>query len=649
MGYLKSIGTSIIYIGAFFALITFLPGLPPQVEFSEYRIKNPSETKLQFEIKNRLEGAEVLYAGELKGAESFASYNGELYTGIRGGYVVKIDGNNIAPVVKFGQKCDGLWQDEKCGRPLGLQFNDKGELFVADAYYGIFKVNVNTRKFVNIVNSSKPIDGKTPKIVNSIDIAKNGDIYWTDSSTDFPLHDGSYTLLANPSGRLIRYNAATKKNEVLVKNLGFANGLLLADDESFVIVLECSHSRIIKYHLKGPKTGQSEIFAEALPGILDNVHTDGQGGFMVSIITYVDSEYPMLSQSLIPHPYLRKMITRLLYLIEAPFKLLQDVYPNYYAERVISSVGSFESLKVIVDAKSMSVVLRMDKAGNVLDAIASDDGTVHDISSAYVHNGYLWFGSPFNEYIMRVPFKQAFPHLKESKQPAREKRHKEQEPLLTVSNTPNIKVDVKPSKAKVTAKETTPKPTVTTPKATATTQTPTTTTQKPTTTTQKPTTTTQKPTTTTQKPTTTTPKPTTTTTTPKPTTTTTTSKPTTTTPKPTPTTPKPTTQKIATEQKRPTTTANPPSSTPPPSKAPMNEVKKENSKEMKNENLKEVKKEPSTSNVNTKTTSAKTDSTEKNQEDKVKSKSDESAKKNTRESQPGQSKPVEKKSDSTKK
>ncbi|KOC59707.1 Adipocyte plasma membrane-associated protein [Habropoda laboriosa] len=322
MGYLKSIGTVIIYIGLFLAVITFLPGLPPDAEYSEYSIKLPSDTQLQFELKNRLQGAEVLFSEEVKGPECFASYNGELYTGIRGGYVVKIEENRIKPIVKFGQKCDGLWQEEKCGRPLGLKFNDKGELFVADAYYGIFKMNVNTRHYVNIVNSSEPIDGKVPKLVNFLDIAKNGDIYWTDSSTDFRIH-----LIYNIFFyiyKLIRYNAATKHNEVLVRNLGFANGILLSDDESFVIVLECLTSRIIKYNLKGPRAGQHEVFAEALPGLPDNVHSDGQGGFLVSLVLYVDSQHPFLPQSLIPHPYLRKMLSRLLYLIEVPFKLLQD-------------------------------------------------------------------------------------------------------------------------------------------------------------------------------------------------------------------------------------------------------------------------------------------------------------------------------------
>lgn len=57
------------------------------------------------ELKDRLQGAEVLFAGEIKGAECFASYNGEIYTGVRGGYVVKLEENRIEPIVKFGQKC----------------------------------------------------------------------------------------------------------------------------------------------------------------------------------------------------------------------------------------------------------------------------------------------------------------------------------------------------------------------------------------------------------------------------------------------------------------------------------------------------------------------------------------------------------------
>lgn len=91
--------------------------------------------------------------------------------------------------------------EKECGRPLGLQFDKSGVLYVADAYYGIFKVDVTSGKYEKIVDISKPIEGTVPKLSNSLDIASNGDIYWSDSSREYLLQDGVYAGLANPSGR----------------------------------------------------------------------------------------------------------------------------------------------------------------------------------------------------------------------------------------------------------------------------------------------------------------------------------------------------------------------------------------------------------------------------------------------------------------
>lgn len=545
MGYLKSFGTTVIYIGFTLALITFLPGLPPDAEYSEYTIPPPDGSR--FALKNRLNNAEVLFSGKLKGAEGFNSYNGEIYTGLHGGYVVKVEEDHLVPIIKFGQKCDGIWQEAKCGRPLGLRFNQKGDLFVADAYYGIFKVDIATKQYKNIVSSSEPIDGKVPKIVNSLDIAKNGDIYWTDSSTEFPLYDGVYTLLANPSGRLIRYNAATKKNEVLLTNLAFANGVKLSDDESFLIVAETLSSRLLKYHLKGPKAGQHEVFAESLPGLPDNIHSDEDGGFLVTLHFSTDNDNPVIAQSLAPHPYIRKLFSRLLYLLEAPFKLMQEIYPNTYAERLAHSVGSFESAQIF-DLKQTSVVLRFDKTGKILDAIYSDDKKVHGLSDAYIHNDYVWLGSPVNDNILRVPLRQAFPDLAE-KHTARVKR----EPRVTIREKKPVNAEAKPV-VQETVKSTTQRPVVQKP---ATPKPVTTTTPKPTTTLPKVTTTTPKPTAA-PKPTTTTPKPTTTT--PKPTSA----------PKPTVTASKSEAKPVGKDSRTQAATPKPTATSPPPQKQKVN-------------------------------------------------------------------------------
>lgn len=81
-----------------------------------------------------------------------------------------------------------------------MKFDKKGNLYVVDTYLGIFKVD-QSGNYQKIIDISKPIANKIPKIPNSLDVAENGDIFWTDSSTDFSLYDGVYTMLADPSGR----------------------------------------------------------------------------------------------------------------------------------------------------------------------------------------------------------------------------------------------------------------------------------------------------------------------------------------------------------------------------------------------------------------------------------------------------------------
>lgn len=53
-----------------------------------------------------------------------------------------------------------------------------------------------------LVNSTLPIDGKVPLIPNDLDIAKDGTIYWSDSSVNAHLQDSVIEFLGEPSGRL---------------------------------------------------------------------------------------------------------------------------------------------------------------------------------------------------------------------------------------------------------------------------------------------------------------------------------------------------------------------------------------------------------------------------------------------------------------
>lgn len=70
---------------------------------------------------------------------------------------------------------------------------------------------------------------------------------------------------------------------MLLKDLAFANGVAVAPDGSFVLVNETWRYRVIRYWLAGPKTGQSEILVDNLPGFPDGISTGSDGVFWIAL------------------------------------------------------------------------------------------------------------------------------------------------------------------------------------------------------------------------------------------------------------------------------------------------------------------------------------------------------------------------------
>uniref|UniRef100_A0A182J858 Strictosidine synthase conserved region domain-containing protein n=1 Tax=Anopheles atroparvus TaxID=41427 RepID=A0A182J858_ANOAO len=538
MGLLYKLRVRVINFIVFFFLIVLLPGLPPKTTFpfEGFRFAKPRELKGALEPTNHLDNAERLFEGKIYGPEALLVNGKDLFTTIHGGEVIRINGEHITHIAKFGKPCELSFEEEICGRPLGLAFDTKGSnLIVGDAYYGIWLVDLTTGNKEQLVSPDTVLEGKgvnrKAKLFNSVAVARNGDIFWTESSSDFTLQDGVFTVFANPSGRLFQYDRATGKNKVLLDRLYFANGVALSPDEEFVLVAETMASQIRRYFLKGPKAGTDDIFIDGLPGLVDNLIADAEG-IWAPLIQATDSENPSITQMLSKVPLIRKFFIRMLALAEMPMRLIHQVLPNVHTQRLIHAIGHFESM--LFFAPSRQTLVKIGWGGRILGSLHGFDGSVGSVSHVAEMGDHLYLGSPYNKFLARVPL-------------------------------PKIpKIEIRDVKYKP-ATETTAPPKVTTPKPTTTT---TTTTPKPTTTT----TTTPKPTTTT---TTTTPKPaTTTTTTPKPTT----PKPTTTTAKPTTTTPKPTTTTTTTPKPKTTAPPKAPKPTDAPkasSEVPVTEKKKE--------------------------------------------------------------------------
>ncbi|XP_034662395.1 adipocyte plasma membrane-associated protein isoform X2 [Drosophila subobscura] len=471
MGLLRALRVRIMNFMIFFLIVILLPNLPPRTTFpyKEFTVTPPKELKGALEPNFHLEGAERLLEGRVYGPECLIARNNEIYTGIHGGEIIKLSASHVTHVAKIGQPCEDIYEESRCGRPLGLAFDTQGNnLIVADAYYGLWQVDLKTNKKTLLVSPAQELDGKVKrpaKVFNSVAVGKQGDIFWTDSSSDFTIEDLVFASFANPSGRLFKYNRAKNVSEVLLDELAFANGIALSPNEDFVVVAETAGQRLTKYYLQGAKTGESEVFVDGLPGLPDNLTPDSEG-IWVPLVVSADSEHPTGFNIFSRFPSVRLFLARMLAFFELPFRYLNSVYPNKFSQRFVHFVGHMESITLL--SPKRSTVVRVDWNGNIVGSLHGFDKSVGAISHVLEFQEYLYLGSPLNQYLARVKSPKA-------KQPTVKVRNVRTEgdgleasfgaPPTTTTQKPKATTTTKPpttTKAPPTKPPTTKPPTTTT-------------------------------------------------------------------------------------------------------------------------------------------------------------------------------------------
>jgi sugar lactone lactonase YvrE len=124
----------------------------------------------------------------------------------------------------------------------------------------------------------------------------------------------------------------------------------------------------MRYWLKGPRRGESEIFIENLPGFPDGISSDGRGTYWLTLV----SPRNRTIDYLLPRPTARRLLARL------PRKL--QPAPKRY-----------------------SFVLGLDGDGNVVQNLQDPNGGFAQISSVERYGDDLYFGSLDENAIGRLP------------------------------------------------------------------------------------------------------------------------------------------------------------------------------------------------------------------------------------------------------
>lgn len=322
---------------------------------------NPGYTG-PFAQNERLKGIGVFPIAGNHGPEDIAlDAQGRIYAGTHEGRIVRLkpDGSNPENWVDTG------------GRPLGIDFDAKGNLIVADAYRGLLSVAPNGK----IRELATTADGIPIRYADDVDVAADGKIYFSDASTKFGAKEQGGTYEASlldlmehgGHGRLLVYDPATGKTKTLLKDLNFANGVAVSHDQSFVLINETGSYRVIRHWIAGPKKGKSEPLIEALPGFPDNISTGSEGRFWVALV----SPRNPLVDNLSGKPFLRKMIQRM------PAFLRPKAIPYGH-------------------------IIAVDVSGQVLEDLQDPDGAYPINTSVTETEDYLYIGSLVTSVLGRL-------------------------------------------------------------------------------------------------------------------------------------------------------------------------------------------------------------------------------------------------------
>ncbi|NND00402.1 MAG: strictosidine synthase family protein, partial [Gammaproteobacteria bacterium] len=197
------------------------------------------------------------------------------------------------------------------GRPLGIAFDSAENLWVANAYIGLQKIDPS-----GAVTTAATVAEEVPiRYADDLVVTPNGKVYFSDASSKFSAAAVGSTLAASLLdliehglyGRIIEYDPESKVTRVVMRDLSFANGVTAAPGGEFLLVAETGGYRVWKHWLAGEKAGQSEVLIDNLPGFPDNVHIGQNGRYWVGLT----SPRSKILDDLANQPFKRKIIQRL--------------------------------------------------------------------------------------------------------------------------------------------------------------------------------------------------------------------------------------------------------------------------------------------------------------------------------------------------
>lgn len=264
------------------------------------------------------------------------------------------------------------------GAPLDLRFDAAGNLLVAVWFRGLVSVapdgNVTT-----LIADGEMIDGEPFGYADGIAVGADGTIYVTQGEDDRSnQRSAALSVLENAgAGRLIAFDPTTGAARTLIPDLSFGNGIVIAPDQSYLLVADQFRYQIKRYWLTGAQAGTEDIWLNNLPGFPHNLYLDEQN---VLWVTLAQPRNP-LADSARQSSFIAAQLGKILQLV-----------PGFGDER---SAARDEN------ARGAGSVLALSLQGEALLSLQNPPMHMNTLSTAVQRDGAVYIGTIGGDGVLR--------------------------------------------------------------------------------------------------------------------------------------------------------------------------------------------------------------------------------------------------------
>ncbi|WP_396586217.1 SMP-30/gluconolactonase/LRE family protein [Bermanella sp. R86510] len=289
-----------IILAAIVALLAYLLLWPVKIDPVAWQSPENRGYTGPFAQNQALSQIDVIPLANEVGPEDVAiDLQGRPVMGVLSGNILRLNDSNEFETVANTQ-----------GRPLGIEYDAQGVLWIADAYNGLMSMQPNGDLTTVLTHA----EGTAISYADDLDVASSGKVYLSDASTKF--HAKSYGTFAaslldinehGGHGRLIEYDPKTQQASVILDGVNFANGVAVSHDENWVLLNETGTYRILKVGIADENRGHVQVVIDNLPSFPDNINPGDKGLYWVGLVSPRSAPLDALSE----YPFLRKVVQRL--------------------------------------------------------------------------------------------------------------------------------------------------------------------------------------------------------------------------------------------------------------------------------------------------------------------------------------------------